>query len=160
MLDVCIPYAFRPVATRTANARSSCCHYCIFVCWNWNFSPLNLMRLCFWLSWGVFREKKILVRRWENLRGQLTVTRNSWPVSGPRGLIETVKYFTKQILCVISQCFCLILALLYFFPHQCLFGTVKQRQNEVVPCFVCLLGSTRHLFESCAGLYEAIRWFL
>lgn len=30
MLDVCIPYAFRPVATRLANARSSCCHYCIF----------------------------------------------------------------------------------------------------------------------------------
>lgn len=33
MLDVCIPYAFRPVATRIAkaNARSSCCHYCVFV---------------------------------------------------------------------------------------------------------------------------------
>lgn len=36
---------------------------------------------------------KNLVRARENLRGQLTLTRNSWPVSGPRGFIENTEIF-------------------------------------------------------------------
>lgn len=41
---------------------------------------------------------------------------------------------------VTFQCFCLTLALFsFFFPPSMPLGAVKQWQNEVVPCFACLL---------------------
>lgn len=152
MLDVCIPYAFRPVATRTANARSSCCHYCIFVCWNWNFSPLNLMH--FWLSWRVFRKKKSC----QNLR------KPQRPVDGNSKFMasfwstwfnwNTEIFYKTDPICHFTV-FLFDFSTSVFFPSSMPFGTVnslEQRQNQVVPCFACLFGSSRHLFESCAGL--------